>query len=58
MCQEENFLTYKKMDGEHLYMDNLSTSKVQSAGKIILKMAFRKFSPLTTYFMLLTLEKT
>jgi hypothetical protein len=46
------------MDGEHLYMDNLSTSKVQSAGKIILKMAFRKFSPLTTYFMLLTLEKT
>jgi hypothetical protein len=46
------------MDGEHLYMDNLSTSKVQKAKKIILKMAFGKFSPLTIYFMLLTLEKT
>ena len=36
------FFTYKKVDDEHLYMRNSSTSNILSVGKVILKMTFKK----------------
>jgi hypothetical protein len=36
------FSTYKKVDGENLYIKNSSTSKVLDIGKVILKMTFKK----------------
>jgi hypothetical protein len=36
------FFTYKKVDDEHLYMRNSSTSNILSVGKVILKMISRK----------------
>jgi hypothetical protein len=35
--------TYKEMDDQHLYIENSSTFKVLSVGKVILKMTFKKY---------------
>ena len=37
------FSSYKEMDGENLYMENSSTSKVLGVKKIKLNMTFEKF---------------
>jgi len=36
------FFTYKRLNGENLYMENSSTSKVLDVGRVILKMTFGK----------------
>jgi hypothetical protein len=41
-AKKRMFSTYKKVDGENLYIKNSSTSKVLDIGKVILKMTFKK----------------
>jgi len=36
------FFTYKRLNGENLYMENSSTSKVLDVGRVILKMTSGK----------------
>lgn len=45
------FFTYKEMDGEYLYMKNLSTPKVLGIEKVTLKMTFKKLLPLNNYVL-------
>jgi hypothetical protein len=45
------FFTYKEMDGEYLYMKNLSTPKVLGIEKVTLKMTFKKLLTLNNYVL-------
>jgi hypothetical protein len=49
------FSTYKEVNGEHLYVENSSISKVLSIGKVMLKKTSRKLFTLIICFMLVTL---
>jgi hypothetical protein len=41
-AKKRKFSTYKKMNGEYLYMENSSIFKVLGVGKVIIKMTFKK----------------
>jgi hypothetical protein len=45
------------VDGENLYMENSSISKVLGVGKVILKMIFRKFFTLNNVLHVIDIRK-
>jgi len=51
------FLTYKKVDEEHLYMGNSSISKVLVVRKVILKITSRKLLTLKNILHVTNIKK-